>query len=585
MPKICLTINDRPVEVEAGATILEAARSARVNIPTLCHIEGLEPTGSCRICSVEVEGRDNLVPSCAEPAVDGMSVRTNSPRVLTARRYMIQLLLANHPDDCLYCARGGECDLQDLAQDVGIRERAWRRGRHRSHPVDRSSPSVVRDPEKCILCGKCVRVCGEIQGVSAIDHAGRGFDSFVLPAFDDDLASTICVNCGQCVAICPTGALVERNDLARVRHFLSDESLVTVVQTAPAVRAALAWAYGLSGREAEAKMVTALREMGFSYVFDTQYAADLTIMEESAELLSRIREDGPLPLITSCSPGWIKFAEHFYPEHLDKLSTCKSPQQMLGAMVKNYWAETRGISPERIRLVSVMPCTAKKFEAERPEMETSQGRDVDAVITTRELLSAFAEMGLDFAEVDEGEFDAFLGASSGAGAIFGTTGGVAEAALRTVYHLLTGENPGPNDFSAVRGPEGIKEIEITLPEGDSIRGAVVHGLGNARRVMDAVSSGESDYAFVEIMACPGGCVGGGGQPYGADRERTAKLAAELYEIDETRAVRFSHENEEVLRAYRDYLDSPGGAKSHRLLHTTYRPRPRYRAEEDEALIG
>ncbi len=583
MSKIRMTINERPVEVESGATILEAARRARVNIPTLCHIDGLEPTGSCRICSVEVEGRANLVPSCAEPASDGMSVRTNSPRVLTARRHMIQLLLANHPDDCLYCARGGECDLQDLAQNVGIRERAWRRGRHRSHPVDRSSPSVVRDPEKCILCGKCVRVCDEIQGVAAIDHAGRGFDSFVLPAFDDELASTICVNCGQCVAICPTGALVERNDLARVRHFLSDESLVTVVQTAPAVRAALAWEYGLSGREAEAKMVTALRDMGFSYVFDTQYSADLTIMEEGTELLDRIREGGPLPLITSCSPGWIKFAEHFYPEHLDNLSTCKSPQQMLGAMVKNYWAEKQGISPKDIRVVSVMPCTAKKFEAERPEMETVGGRDVDAVITTRELISAFAEMGLDFDDVEESQFDGFLGASSGAGAIFGTTGGVAEAALRTVYNLLVGENPGADDFSAVRGPDGIKEIEISLPEGGSVRGAVVHGLRNARRVMDAISSGQANYAFVEIMACPGGCVGGGGQPYGNDRERTAKLAAELYEIDETRTIRFSHENPDVLRAYREYLETPGGPESHRLLHTTYRPRSRYRAEDDDLL--
>ncbi len=581
MPKINVTVNGRPVEIEQGATILDAAKLAQVKVPTLCHIEGLEPTGSCRICSVEVEGRRTLVPSCAEPATDGMEIKTNTPRVLTARRQMLQLLLANHPDDCLYCMRAGDCDLQQLAQDAGIRERAWRRGEHRSHPVDRSSPSVVRDPEKCILCGKCVRVCDEIQGVSAIDHAGRGFDSYVLPAFDDELASTVCVNCGQCVAICPTGALVERSDLSRVWRYLADESLVTVVQTAPAVRAALGLVYGFSGKDAEERMATALKQMGFDHVFDTQYSADLTIMEEGSELLKRIQDGGPLPLITSCSPGWIKFAEHFYPEYLDNLSTCKSPQQMLGAMAKTYWAEKMDIPPESIRVVSVMPCTAKKFEAERPEMETSGGRDVDAVITTRELIRAFAEMGLDFDTVEPGEFDNFLGSSTGAGAIFGATGGVAEAALRTVFNLLTGENPGPEDFSAVRGSDGVKEIELTLPDGSTVRGAVTHGLGNARRLMDQVAAGEKEYAFVEIMACPGGCVGGGGQPYGADTRRTAELAGELYKIDEERVIRFSHENPEVQRAYEEYLEEPLSHKSHEILHTHYRGRKKYTSEDDD----
>jgi len=580
MSKINVTVNGRPVAVDAGSTILDAANKAQVRIPTLCHIEGLEPTGSCRVCSVEVEGRKTLVPSCAEPATDGMKIRTNTPRVLLARKQMIQLMLANHPDDCLYCMRAGDCDLQQMAEDAGIRERAWRRGEHRSHPVDRSSPSVVRDPEKCILCGKCVRVCDEVQGVAAIDHAGRGFDSFVLPAFDDELASTTCVNCGQCVAICPTGALVERSDLSRVWRYLADDALVTVVQTAPAVRAALAHVYGMSGGDAEARMVTALREMGFAQVFDTQYAADLTIMEEGTELLHRIQEGGPLPLITSCSPGWIKFAEHFYPDSLEKLSTCKSPQQMLGAMVKNYWAEQMDVPAENIRVVAVMPCTAKKFEAERPEMETEGGRDVDAVITTRELIRAFGEMSMDFEVLEPGEFDRFLGASSGAGAIFGATGGVAEAALRTVFYLLTGENPGPEDFEAVRGLEGVKEIELTLPDGAVVRGAVIHGLGNARRVMDRVASGETDYAFIEIMACPGGCVGGGGQPYGADLQRTAELAGELYEIDEKRVLRFSHENPEIQKAYEDYLESPLSDRSHALLHTQYRGRSQFSAEDE-----
>ncbi len=581
MSKINVTVNGRPVEIEAGGTILEAARAAQVRVPTLCHIEGLEPSGSCRICSVEVEGRRTLLPACAEPAADGMQIKTNTPRVLAARRQMIQLLLANHPDDCLYCMRAGDCDLQQMAQEVGIRERAWRRGEHRTHAMDRSSPSVVRDPNKCILCGKCVRICDEIQGVAAIDHAGRGFDSYVLPAFDDELASTVCVNCGQCVAICPTGALVERSDLARVWRYLADDSYVTVVQTAPAVRAALGLVYGLSGNEAEARMATALRDMGFDYVFDTQYTADLTIMEEGSELLQRVKEGGPLPLITSCSPGWIKFAEHFYPEFLANLSTCKSPQQMLGAMVKNYWAEEMGVPAEKVRVISVMPCTAKKFEAERPEMETGAGRDVDAVITTRELIRAFDEMGLDFDRIEPGEFDEFLGKSSGAGAIFGATGGVAEAALRTVYNLLTGENPGPKDFEAVRGLDGVKEIELTLPDDTVLRGAVVHGLGNARRLMDRVAAGEAEYAFIEVMACPGGCVGGGGQPYGADAERTAKLAGELYQIDDERVLRFSHENPEILKAYEEYLGEPLGDTSHRLLHTTYRGRSKFSSEGEE----
>ncbi len=575
MSTLEIKVNDRPIKCESGQTILDVLEQHDIYVPTLCHVEGLEPTGSCRMCVVEVEGRGTLVPSCAEPIQDQMAIHTNSSRVMNARRQMVQLLLANHPDDCLYCARGGDCTLQDLAVNAGIRERLWRKGSRRTHPMDRSSPSVVRDPNKCILCGKCVRVCDEVQDVGAIDHANRGFDSMVLPAFDDELASTACVNCGQCVAICPTGALTERIDLPRVWRYLEDEQLTTVVQVAPAVRAALAYAFDLPVREAEGKMVSALREMGFDQVFDTQFTADLTIMEEGSELLERIQSDQSLPLITSCSPGWIKYCEHFYPEFLPHLSSCKSPQQMMGAMIKSYWAQQAEIDSKDVRVVAVMPCTAKKYEAERPEMETESGRDVDAVITTRELIDAIEEMGVVFSNLPEDQFDDFLGASTGAGAIFGATGGVAEAALRTVYYLVEGENPDPEAFSAVRGLDGVKKVELTFSDGTVVRGAVVHGLSNARQVMEEIQSGEADYAFIEVMACPGGCVGGGGQPYNSDTKRVAELARQLYQLDEQREMRFSHENPEIQRLYEEYLGAPLSERCHELLHTEYQTRSRY----------
>ncbi len=576
MAQISITLNDEKVGVETEQTILQVAEAAGVEIPTLCRVEGLEPVGACRLCAVEVEGRDTLVPACAEPVTDDMVVYTHSERVLRARRTHLRLMLANHPDDCLYCVRGGDCEFQQLAENIGVGERYWRKGEKRSYPIDKSSPSIMRDPNKCILCGRCVQICEEIQDVSAIDFSQRGFDSIVAPAFDDPMASAVCVNCGQCVTACPTGALTEKEVLSSLWRLLADPELTVVVQVAPAVRAALADEFELSGQEAEKRIPTALQGLGFDYSFDTQFTADLTIMEEAAELAERLNSDDEemLPLITSCSPGWIKFCEHNYPELLSNLSTCKSPQQMFGAVAKNYWAEKMGVDPQHIKVVSIMPCTAKKFEAERPEMETEAGRDVDLVLTTREILRAFAQKAVDLSELPDGQFDKLMGESSGAGVIFGATGGVAEAALRTAYNMFTGENPPADAFEKVRGLQEIKKVTVDI-DGMQVRGAVAHGLRNARKLMDEVSSGRSNYHFIEVMACPGGCVGGGGQPYNSDSEKLASLASELYDIDAKRSVRFSHENGEVQALYKDYLGEPLGEISHRFLHTSYIERSSY----------
>lgn len=569
MDMVKLQINGEQVEVPAGTTILEAARTLDIDIPTLCHMEELAPSGSCRICCVEVKGMRGLVPSCAYPVSEGMEVSTHAPRVQQARRHIIELLLANHPDDCLYCPKNGKCQLQELAGQYGITERKFV-GRKRHYHMDRTSPSIERDPDKCILCGRCVRICKEIQTVGAIDFAGRGFDTIVLPAFADDLHNTSCVNCGQCTLVCPTGALREKRSIDQVEAALRNLTKHVVVQVAPAVRVALGEEFGFPyGTNVSGQMVTALRKLGFDAIFDTQFSADLTIMEEGTELIERLQSGENLPLLTSCSPGWIKYIEHFYPDYLPNLSTCKSPQQMQGAVIKTCYAKHKLIDPKDIYVVSVMPCTAKKFEANRPEMEGTAGRDVDAVLTTRELALMIKQAGIDFAKLPLGEFDDPLGTSTGAGALFGTTGGVAEAALRTVYYLVEGKLPENLEFTPVRGLENFKEVELTIG-GQTIRCAVVHGLGAAKYLMEEALPNKQ-YHFAEIMACPGGCMAGGGQPvsFGKGLEARKLRQEAVYALDRNAKLRFSHENPAVLELYEKYLEKPGSDKSHELLHTHY----------------
>ncbi|MGI6096643.1 MAG: NADH-dependent [FeFe] hydrogenase, group A6 [Dethiobacteria bacterium] len=576
MSQITLTVDGIEVTVPKGTTVLEAARAAGVKIPTLCHHPELKNEGACRVCIVEVEGARTLVASCVYPAADGMVVRTNTEQVREARRTIVELILANHPWDCLTCARNNNCELQKLAFDCGIKELRIT-GRKREAEVDNSSRSIVRDPEKCVLCGRCVRVCRDVQGVSAIDHSGRGFDTMIGPALDRPLGEVACVNCGQCINVCPVGAITEKSDVDRVWAALSDPELHVVVQVAPAVRVSLGEALGgKPGSIVTGKMVAALRRLGFDKVFDTDFAADLTIIEEGHELLERMKSGGKLPMITSCSPGWIKFIEHFYPELLPHLSTCKSPQQMFGALAKTYYAQKVGIDPEKIYVVSIMPCTAKKFEAERPEMSSNSAgtRDVDAVLTTRELARMVQEIGIDFDNIPEEEFDEPLGISTGAGAIFGATGGVMEAALRTVYEVVSGEELPSLNFTAVRGLEGVKEAEVDI-KGTKVKVAVAHGLGNARKLLEAIKAGKADYHFIEIMCCPGGCIGGGGQaiPVNADIRRQ-RLEA-IYEVDEQMTLRKSHDNPAVKELYEEFLKEPLGELSHKLLHTSYTERERF----------
>lgn len=570
MTKITVLFNGLPVEAELGQTILEAARSHGIKIPTLCHMENLVPSGSCRICVVEVEGERNLVPSCAFPVRDGMAVYTHSERVRRARKSIVELLLANHPDECLYCLRNGDCELQKLAMDFGIRERRFTGNKSHYH-IDSSSIAIERDPNKCVLCGRCVRVCDEIQGVGAIDFVGRGLDSVVLPPFNADLADSDCVFCGQCVLACPTGALREKSALRTVWSAILNSKKKVIAQIAPAVRVSVAEELGLEpGTDITGKIIAGLRLLGFDKVFDTNFTADVTVMEEANELVERIKNGGTLPLMSSCSPAWIKFVERNYPEMLPHLSSCKSPQQMFGAIAKTYYAEQQGWQPEDVFVVSIMPCTAKKFEATRPEMGRDGYRDVDAVLTTRELLRMLSTASVEVMRLADGEFDHPLGESSGAAVIFGTTGGVAEAALRTAVYLITGKDAEKVDFNMVRGFKGIKEAEVKI--GDlTLKCAVVNGLSNARIVLDGLRDGSLNYDFVEVMSCPGGCVGGGGQP-AKDRSNIQARAQALYIIDAVKSVRTAHHNPEVKELYKNFLGKPLGELSHKLLHTKYVPR-------------
>lgn len=579
MSMVKLTINGIPVEVPAGSTVLEAAREAGVRIPTLCYLKDINEIGACRMCLVEVKGARSLVTSCVYPVTEGMEVFTNTPAVQRSHRATLELLLSNHRKDCLSCPRSTDCELQALCREYGVDE--YKFGRFDLQPqIDDSAVHLIRDNSKCILCRRCVAVCRKNQYVGVIGPNDRGFDSHIGCSFDMPLADTSCIHCGQCITVCPTGALTERDDTGKVWEALTDPEKHVVVGTAPSVRAQLGECFGMPvGTNVEGKMVTALRRLGFDKVFDVDTAADLTIMEEGTEFLDRLKNGGKLPMITSCSPGWVKFCETYYPDMIENLSSCKSPQGMFGALIRSYYAEKHGIDPENIVIVSIMPCTAKKFEVSREELSENGLPDIDVSLTTRELADMIRKAGLMFTDLPDEEFDPFLGIASGAGHIFGATGGVMEAALRTVYEVVTGEACPSVDFHEVRGTADIKEAEYDLA-GTKVRVAVTSGLSNAAALLDRVKSGQANYDFIEVMACPGGCVNGGGQPHqpGDIRNFTdlrADRAKALYSEDAAMTLRKSHENPVIKDLYDSYLGQPGGHRSHELLHTSYTRRNVY----------
>jgi len=573
--KVTITINDKEYKVDAGQTIMQAADHCGYHIPRLCYHPKLSIEGACRVCIVEVEGARNFVASCAAPVADGMKIHTNTKELRRARRDIVELLLDNHPQDCHTCERDGNCELQRLAYSMGIRHRHFE-GERKHYEKDLSGASVIRDPDKCILCGRCVRMCSEIQGVHCLTQAHRGFNTVVMPAYNLPFAETVCSGCGQCINVCPTASFVEKNYTQELFEALSDKSIIKVAQFAPSVRAAIGEAFGLpAGRNMEGELIAAMRKMGFDYVFDTQFAADLTIMEEGSEFLERLQGGGPLPMITSCSSAWMKYVEQFYPDLVDHISTCKSPMSMASALFKTYWAEKMNLDPKKVLSVATMCCTAKKYEAARPELNVRDMRTTDIVVTTREMAWMIKSAGIDFVNIEPEKPDEPLGLSSGAGAIFGITGGVMEAAVRTAYELYTGETLVDIELAAIRGFQGVKEAKVSI-DGKELRLAVAHGLGNAHKVMEMIREDPDRFHFVEVMGCPGGCIGGGGQPYATansiplDEDALALRAQALYDLDRAKTIRRSHDNPDIQRLYKEYLGRPLSEKSHELLHTHYK---------------
>jgi len=576
MENINLKINGMEVSVPKGSTILEAARMANIDIPTLCFLKDINEIGACRICVVEAnEGRGfRIVASCVYPVTEGMEVLTNSPKVIESRKKTLQLILSNHDRKCLSCVRSNNCELKKLARDLGVDDETLYDGEKNTYEIDDSAAHMYRDNNKCILCRRCVAVCEKTQGIGVIGANERGFATVIQSAFDMGLGETSCVSCGQCIAVCPVGAISEKDSTKEVFEAIADPEKHVVVQAAPAVRAALGEAFGMPiGTDVEGKMAAALRRLGFDKVFDTNFSADLTIMEEANEFLDRFKNGGKLPLITSCSPGWVKYCEHYFPDMTENLSSCKSPQQMFGAITKSYYAEKMGLDPKNIVCVSIMPCTAKKFEIGRDDQAGAGVPDVDFALTTRELARMIDRAGIQFTALPDEKFDDPLGVSTGAAVIFGATGGVMEAALRTAVEKLTGEELKALDFTDVRGTNGIKEASYNVA-GMDVKVAVASGLANARELLNKVKSGEADYQFIEIMGCPGGCVNGGGQPQQPASVRNftdikALRAKVLYDIDANNTLRKSHDNPVIKELYDNYLGEPGSHKAHELLHTTY----------------
>jgi NADH-quinone oxidoreductase subunit G len=571
---ITLTINGIEAKVEEGTTILSVAESLNVHIPTLCHFKlhddrTINDPGSCRVCVVEVEGRRNLAPACSTPVTNGMVVKTNSIRAIKSRRAIVELFLSNHPKECLLCEKNLQCELQSLAAELDIREIRYE-GKMSHFEVDNSSYSIIRNLDKCVLCRRCETMCNEVQTCNVLSGINRGFTTNVAPAFNAPLAETNCTFCGQCVAVCPTAALTEVHFMNNVWDAIHSTDKIVVVQTAPAIRAALGESFGLEpGTLVTGKMVSALRALGFDYVFDTDFAADLTIVEEASELVHRLEHGGTLPILTSCCPAWINMLEHDYPDMLDIPSTCKSPHQMFGVIAKTYFAQKMNIDPKKIIVVSVMPCLAKKYEAARDELKHDNLRDVDIVISTRELAKMIKEAGVEFNSLEDGKFDDPLGESTGAGVIFGASGGVLEAAVRTAYELITGETGPALEFHSIRGLEGTKKATIKIKD-MNINVAVTNGLGNARKLLESIKNGESTYHIIEIMACPGGCIGGGGQPYiYGNSEILQKRINAIYKEDKNKVIKKSHENPSILRLYNEFLGEPYGEKAKDLLHTHY----------------
>ena len=582
---VTLTIDGQKVTVPEGTTILNAAKKAGIDIPTLCYLKEINEVGDCRMCIVEVEGRRGFATSCIQTVEEGMVVHTHTPNVLEARRVILDLIISNHAKDCLTCTRSGNCELQALATKFNVLNVEFP-GEMSEHKIDNVSPSIVRDFNKCILCRRCVAACKNVQGIGAIDCINRGFESCISTVGDKSLNDVNCTNCGQCIEACPTGALHEKERINDVWVKLKDPDSYVVVQTAPAVRVALGEEFGMEiGTNVAGKMVTALKRLGFDKVFDTNTGADFTIMEEANEFVERFKANDNLPMITSCSPGWVKYIEMNYPELLPHLSSCKSPHEMFGALIKSYYAEKENIDPKKMYMVSVMPCIAKKFERERPEMKNDGLWNVDNVITTRELSRMIKQANIEFTKLEDSKFDDPMGEATGAGAIFGTTGGVMEAALRTAQDTLTGENLDKINFEQVRGEKGIKRATINIA-GKEIKVVAASGLSNAKTILEEIKQGKADYQFVEIMACPGGCIMGGGQPIKSSKIRAEvdvqKLRANaLYSIDEKSTIRKSHENPIIKKIYKEYLGNPGSKLAHELLHTKYIPREKYKLDDLE----